>query len=280
MSVETTIVGAGAIGGIVGAHLARAGHPVLLVDRDAEHVEAIRRHGLEVAGPGGFRVTVPACRPEELQEPLGRLVLAVKALHTRDALTPLVPLLTPDGYVVSMQNGLEEETIAALVGARRTVGACLTFGGYHDGPGRVVYSGPGTLRVGELDGRLTPRVQALARLLAIFHPTEPTDNIHGWLWAKLVLGAVYFATATVDADVLDILADGARRRVLGDLAAEACAVAEALGVRVEALDGFDPRAFRGGPKRDPAAVDAAWEAQRAYWRRGVARRTGVWRDLA
>jgi 2-dehydropantoate 2-reductase len=281
VSGETTIVGAGAIGGILGAHLARAGEAVVLVDQDAEHVEAIRRHGLEVTGPGGgFRVTLPACRPEEVRGPLGRVVLAVKALHTRDALVPIVPLLTPESYVVSMQNGLEEETIAALVGAERTVGACLTFGGHYQEPGRVVYSGPGTLRVGELDGRLTARVHALARLLAAFHPTEATDNIHGWLWAKLVLGAVYFATATVDADVLDILADDARRRILGALAAEAYAVAEALGVRVETLDGFDPCAFRGGPGRAPAAVDAAWEAQRAYWRRGVARRTGVWRDLA
>jgi 2-dehydropantoate 2-reductase len=244
-------------------------------------VDAIRRHGLEVAGPGGgFRVSLPACRPEEVRGPLGRVVLAVKALHTRDAILPIVPLLTSESYVVSMQNGLEEEKIAALVGAERTVGACLTFGGYYQEPGRVVYSGPGTLRVGELDGRLTARVHALARLLGAFHPAEATDNIHGWLWAKLVLGAVYFATATVDADVLDILADGARRRILGELAAEACAVAEALGIRLEPLDGFDPRAFRGGPGRDPESVDAAWEAQRAYWRRGAARRTGVWRDLA
>ncbi|MDR7555080.1 MAG: 2-dehydropantoate 2-reductase [Armatimonadota bacterium] len=281
--MHLTIVGAGAIGGITGAHLARAGHSVLLVDRNRAHVEAIRARGLEIVGAARFTVRVPACLPEEVRGPLGAVLLAVKTLHTREALAPLVPLLAPDGYVVSMQNGLEEETIAALVGRERTVGAFLTFGGYYEGPGRLVYSGPASLRVGELDGRITPRVQTLARVLSAFHPCEPTANITGYLWGKLILGTIYFATAVVDADVVDILAQPAARAVLAALATEALAVAEALGVRVEAVDGFDPRAVRldaRGAPVDPAAAQAAWAAQRVYWERGLARRTGVWRDLA
>lgn len=278
--MDLTVVGAGAIGGVAGAHLARAGHRVLLVDRDAEHVEAIRRHGLEVGGSVDLRVLVPACLPHEVRGPLATLILAVKTLHTREALAPLVPCLARDGYVVSMQNGLEEAKIAALVGTERTIGAFLTFGAYYERPGRVVYSGPGSLRVGELDGRFTPRVLALAQALSDFHPAEATDNIQGHLWGKLILGAVYFATATVDADVIDIIDDAESRRILTDLAAEAMAVADALGVRVEPVDGFDPRAFRAGPAGDPAGAAAAWDAQRAYWLRGVTRRTGVWRDLA
>ena len=278
--MNLTIVGAGAIGGITGAHLARAGHRVLLVDRDAEHVAAIRRQGLEVGGAADLRVPVEACLPHEVSGPIATLCLAVKTLHTEEALGPLVACLAPDGYVVSLQNGLEESKIAALVGAERTVGASLTFGGYYERPGRVVYSGPGSLRVGELDGRLTPRVRELARTLSGFLPAEATDNIHGHLWAKLVLGVVYFATATVDADVVDILADAAALRILTELAGESMAVADALGIRVEPVDGFDPSALRLGPGGDGAAAAATWEAQALYWRRSVARRTGIWRDLA
>jgi 2-dehydropantoate 2-reductase len=277
--VELTIVGAGAIGGITGAHLARAGHRVLLVDRDREHVEAIRRHGLEVGGRADFRVPLAASLPEEVTGPIDVLVLAVKTLHTVEALSPLVPKLAAGGYVVSMQNGLEEAKIAALVGAERTVGAFLTFGGHYERPGRVVYSGPGTLRVGELDGRLTERVRALARALSDFHPAEPTDNIHGYLWGKLILGVIYFATATVDADVVDIFGEPGARRVLSDLAAEAGAVADGLGIRVEVFDGFDARAA-GRYREDPAGSERAWEGQLAYWRGSLAGRTGVWRDLA
>jgi 2-dehydropantoate 2-reductase len=277
--VELTIVGAGAIGGITGAHLARAGHRVRLVDRDREHVEAIRRDGLEVGGRADFRARLPACLPEEVAGPIGVLVLAVKTLHTVEALAPLVPKLAPDGYVVSMQNGLEEAKIAALVGAERTVGAFLTFGGHYERPGRVVYSGPGTLRVGELDGRLTDRVRALARVLSDFHPAGPTGNIHGYLWGKLILGVIYFATATVDADVVETFGEPAARQVLSDLAAEAGAVADALGIRVEPFDGFDARAV-GRHREDPAGAARAWEGQLAYWRASLAGRTGVWRDLA
>ena len=277
--VELTIVGAGAVGGLIGAHLCRAGHSVQLVDCDAAHVAAIQADGLEVAGHAQFVALVPACAPEAVSGPIHTLILSVKTLHTEEALAPLVSRLTPDGWVISMQNGLEEGKIAALVGEARTAAAFLSFGGYYDRPGRVVYSGPASFRVGELDGRLTPRVTALARVLSDFHPAEATANIRGCRWGKLLLGTFYFATAMVDADVVDILDNARARRVLSDLVVEGLAVADALGVAVEAVDGFDPRALRGGDSESPAAR-ATWEAHRAYWRRGVAKRTGIWRDLA
>lgn len=277
--VELTIVGAGAIGGLIGAHLWRAGHSVRLVDKERAHVAAIQTGGLEVAGHAQFVARVPACEPGAMTGPIDTLILAVKTLHTEEALTPLVPRLAPDGWVISMQNGLEEGKIAALVGETRTAAAFLSFGGHYDRPGRVVYSGPASLRVGELDGRLTPRVTDLARVLCDFHPTEATANIRGCRWGKLLLGTVYFATAMVDADVVDILEDAGARRVLSGLVAEGLAVADALGVAVEPVDGFDPRSLRGG-ESESAAARATWDAHRAYWRRGVAARTGIWRDLA
>ena len=277
--MELTILGAGAIGGLIGAHLWRAGHAVRLVDRERAHVAAIQAGGLEVAGHAQFVARVPAFEPEAVTGSIDTLILAVKTLHTEEALAPLVARLAPDGWVISMQNGLEEGKIAALAGEARTAAAFLSFGGYYDRPGRVVYSGPATLRVGELDGRLTARVTALARTLSDFHPTEATANIRGCRWGKLLLGTVYFATAMVDADVVDILDDANARRVLSGLVAEGLAVADTLGVAVEPVDGFDPRSLRGGESESPAAR-ATWDAHRAYWRRGVAARTGIWRDLA
>ncbi len=276
--MDLTIVGAGAIGGITGAHLVRSGHRVQFVERDREHAEAIRRDGLQIAGRSEFTVNVPVYFPDVVPAPIRVLILAVKTLHTREALEPLAPLLSRDSYVVSMQNGLEEAKIAALVGPQRTVGGFVTFGGYLERPGRLIYSGPGSLRVGELDGRITRRVRMLAKALSDFHPAEPTDNIQGLLWGKLILSTMYFATATVDADVVDILTRPECRKVLADLTAEAMRVADAVGIRVEPVDGFNPAALRSGPDT-PEAI-AAWEAQIAYWNRGISTRTGVWRDLA
>ena len=281
--MDLLIVGAGAIGGLIGAHLARAGHRIEFIERDCEHVEAIRRDGLTVGGNAEFTVRVTVHTPEEAgaalrKTPAAAVVLAVKTLHTREALAPIASTLPRDGYVLSMQNGLEEGVIGGLVGRERTLAAFLTFGGYYDGPGRIVYSGPASLRVGELDGRITKRVLDLARALSDFHPTGASSNITGCRWGKLILGAIYFATATVDADVVDIITEPRARHVLASLATEAATVANALGIRVEPVDGFDPLAVRIGG--DPAAADAAWAAQIHYWQRGLATRTGVWRDLA
>lgn len=285
--MKVTVVGAGAIGGIVGAHLAQAGHEVAFVDADRAHIDAIRRDGLRVVGAAELHVRGEAWLPDEMPPLSGPVLLAVKSRHTLEAMRAVAPRLRPDGYVVSLQNGLEEYKIASFVGESRTVGAFLTFGGHRAAPGVVAYGGQGSFRVGELDGRPSARVRELAQLLSAAHPVEVTDNIFGFLWGKMALGAYYFATALVDADVPEILERGEYLGALGRLVAETVAVAEALGVRVESIDGFDPRAFLprfdGTPNGERRRLES-WQAQRAYWLRHRAddglMRTGVWRDLA
>ncbi|CCH32481.1 2-dehydropantoate 2-reductase [Actinosynnema sp. NPDC047251] len=271
------IVGAGAIGGLVGAHLHRAGHDVVLVDANAEHVAAIAADGLRISGEADFVARPRAVGPDGLAEPLRTVLLAVKSRHTVDALRVITPLLADDGCVVSLQNGLEEYPIAAAIGLHRTVGALVTFGGFYDGPGRITYGGPGTFRIGEIDGTVGDRVRGLARLLGEFHPTDVTDNIFGYLWSKAAIAAVYFATAVADEDVPVLLARPEHRPLFGLLVAEVVRVAEAAGVRCEPVDGFDPMVFTT-PARD--AVEAAWQAQITYWVSHQQTRTGVWRDLA
>jgi hypothetical protein len=132
----------------------------------------------------------PVLLPHEVSGPLRHVLLAVKAHHTEAALVSLIRYLDPDGYVVSLQNGLEEPKVAALAGADRTIGAFLTFGGHYRAPGDVVFGGPGTFRVGELDGRITERLLALRDALGAVQEVEVTANIAGYLWAKLALGAI------------------------------------------------------------------------------------------
>ena len=84
--------------------------------------------------------------PAEAPDELRTVLLAVKSRHTSDALATIAPRLAGDGVVVSLQNGLEEYRIAAAVGAERTIGALLTFGGHYAEPGRIVYGGPGSFR--------------------------------------------------------------------------------------------------------------------------------------
>lgn len=277
---EFTIVGAGAIGAILGVALIEAGHRVSFIEANRDHVAAVKRDGLRLSGYRDVRVDAPIATPEESTGPLKQVLLAVKSRHTIDALKPLAPRLVADGFVVSLQNGVEEYKIADLIGAERTIGAFLTFGGHYKQPGEIVFGGPGTFRIGEIDGGVTPRIRALKAAFSALQPVEITENIFGFLWSKIALGAIYFATATTDSDVTDLYAAPRYRELFGRLAGEVVKVADAKGVRMETFDGFDPTVFRPGVAPDQAAIDATWQGQIDYWNRHEGKRTGIWRDLA
>lgn len=123
------MVGAGAIGGTLGAYLWGAGYDVLLVDADHAHVAAVRERGLRITGCRGEDLFWRGdAGPEEVRGSLREVFLCVKGHHTVSAVEWLVPMLAPDGYVLSLQNGLNESSIAECVGAERTIGAFVHFG--------------------------------------------------------------------------------------------------------------------------------------------------------
>ena len=274
------IWGAGAIGGTIGAHLARAGEDVLLVDTQADHVAAMRADGLAIEGPiETFQVAVPAATPEQVTGQFSRILLCVKAHHTEAATRALLPHLAPGGYVASFQNGLNELVIGQLAGAENVVGAFINFGADYLSPGRILYGGRGACVVGELNGRITPRVEALRGLLTRFEPEViATGDIMGYLWGKLGYGALLFATALTDDSIADVLATERFRPVLTAAAREAMAVAAANGITPRGFNGFDPAAF--APGGSDGAVAAAMDAMVAFNRRSAKSHSGIWRDLA
>jgi 2-dehydropantoate 2-reductase len=282
-SLRVTIVGAGAIGGTIGAHLARGGHDVVFVDAAADHVRVINERGLTIEGSAGsFTVRAPALNPDAMRGPLELVFLAVKTMHTDIATRQVAPHLAPDGAIVSMQNGFNEERIAGVVGDRRTIGAFVNFGADYQEPGRILYGGSGALVLGELDGASSERVAGLVEALrAAFLPrTTATGNIWGYLWAKHAYAALLKATALVDASIADVLAHAEARPALVNLAAEVLAVAAAEGVRPEGFDGFEPSAFEFPPRRDVQRLEASLETLIAFNRKSLKAKSGVWRDLA
>jgi 2-dehydropantoate 2-reductase len=272
--------GAGAIGGSLGAGFVRAGREVVFVDAAADHVAAINAGGLRVAGPLFEDVVrAPAFRPEEVTGTFRSTFLCVKALHTEGAIRQLAPHLAGNGFVVSAQNGLNERTIAAVVGAARTVGCFVNFGADYLEPGLVHLSGRGAVVVGEIDGRRTARIEAIHRLMAAFDPAAVlTRNIWGFLWGKLVYGALLFATALTDDSIADVLGEPRFRPVLTALGREVARVAAAEGIRMEGFDGFDPAAFL--PDAPEARTARSFADMVAHNRRSLKSHSGIWRDLA
>lgn len=275
------IWGAGAIGGTLGAAFIRAGEKVVFVDNVPEHVAAIRQHGLRIAGPIFEDVVhAPAFLPEELEGSFERCFLAVKALHTEGAIKQLAPHVAENGFVVSAQNGLNEQVIARVVGEKRTMGCFVNFGADYLEPGVVHYSGHGACVIGEIDGSITPRVEGIYKLYKGFEPEKAvlTQNIWGYLWGKLVYGALLFATAVTDDSIADVLDNKRFRPVLTALALEVGAVTRAEGVKPEAFDGFDPTAF--APDAKAGAATRSFDDMVAHNRRSTKTHSGIWRDLA
>jgi 2-dehydropantoate 2-reductase len=280
--MKVTIYGAGAIGGTTGAALARAGHDVLLVDSHAPHVEAINTEGLTIERDGKVTTTrVRAVTPADLGKDLPLVLLAVKSHHTPEALAELVPRLAPASTVVSLQNGLSEELIAQAIGSERTVGCLVNWAADWIGPGRILHGGHGAFVLGELDGRITPRVRELAGLLSALVETPVTDNIWGYKWGKLIYGALLFGTAVVDAHVYEVVERSDQvQRVLIGIVGEGLAVADKAGVRVEPFDEFDPAWYRAAQGGDAAAGRRAMASIAAHYRAHTKTKTGIWRDLA
>ncbi len=258
------VIGAGAIGGTVAAGLIRDGHDVLLCDADAEHVAAINADGLRIEGPvEEHTVSATAIPPDALPDGLGAVLLAVKAHHTAAAVAHLAPRLAPDGFVVSLQNGFNEETIAAAVGRERVVGAFVNFGADVVAPGRIMRGNRAAFWIGELDGADTPRVRELVADIA---DARQTANIHGFLWSKEAYGAILFATAVSDLSIADALGEPRYRPLYLALAREVLAAATA---EPEPFDGFDPADLEG-------SIDRLVE-----FNRGSAKKhSGIYRDLA
>lgn len=261
---DYTVVGAGAIGGTVGARLVRDGRSVLFCDASRDHVDAINAGGLRITGPEEeFVVAATAVVPEQLPPALGRVLIAVKAQHTETALAEIAPRLAPDGFVVSLQNGLNEPAVAAAVGAEQTVGGFVNFGADYLEPGVIFFGGHGAFFVGELDGRPSKRVQALVADLV---HSQSTGNIFGYLWSKLAYTAILAATAVSDRSMADSLENPRYRRLFVALADEVLTRAEAPP---EPFDGFDPVDLDGSITR---LADFNRSSGKTH--------SGIYRDLA
>jgi 2-dehydropantoate 2-reductase len=282
MAEPILIWGAGAIGGTFGATLKRAGEDVTFVDIVADHVAAIRdpARGLRITGPvDPMVVTAPAFTPSEVTGTWKRVFLAVKAHHTEEAARALLPHLAEDGYVVSLQNGLCEDIIASVVGRERTIGAFINFGADWIGPGEIMYGNRAAVVVGELDGRITLRLEVLHRLMQIFEPDAIlTEDIWSYLWGKLGYVTLLFAQGICDLGIADTLERPELLPLWRDLAGEVMDVARAENVKPRGFNGFDPDAFGKGGSEERARKSVA--AMVAFNRPNAKTHSGIWRDLA
>ena len=260
------IVGAGAMGTLLGACLNRAGVPAVLVDVDRPHIEALNRNGAAVTGTVEFTVPVTALTPAELEGEYDLVFLLIKQTFNDASFPQLRPHLAPDGVVVTLQNGMPELAVAAAFGEERTMGCAVTWAATMAGPGVTrATAAPAAWHssLGRLDGAITPRGREIRDILSLMCPTVLSENLAGIRWAKMVINCAFSGLAAALGCTFGGLTDEPDAlRCAQHIARECVRVSRALGVEMEALgpEGrFDAFADFAGP--------AERDAQADLWRR-------------
>src|SRR4051812_14516617 len=275
MGRKIAIVGAGAVGGYAGAHMVQAGEDVTFVDPWPDHVEHMRKHGLRVTHArdvAEFSVPVRALHLTDAQQlakeaPVDIAFVCMKSYDTAWATTLIKQYLAPGGYVVSLQNCMNEETIAGIVGWGKTVGCIASSitvnlpepGHVHRGAGK--HGAKHTVfRTGEVHGRITPRVEEVCRLVAYTDSAKVTDNLWGERWSKLVanvMGNGLSACTGLPGGAM--LQSDPIRRFSTRLGSEAIRVGQAQGYRLEEILHLLPETIALAGEGDEAAMRACDE---------------------
>ena len=256
MGGRIAIIGTGAVGGYVGAHMAQAREDVTVVDFWPENVEAIRATGLHVSHASEapeFTTPVRALHVTELQSlskerPIDIAFVCTKSYDTAWATMMVRQYLAPSGFVVSLQNCINEETIAGIVGWGKTLGSiasAITVELCEPGHVRRASgkrgAGHTVFRVGEVHGLVTDRAREVCRLLALADSAKVTPNLWGERWTKLVVNAMANGVSACTGLVSrDIVLDDRLRHFSVRLGSEAIRVGQALGYQLEAIDDVDP----------------------------------------
>jgi len=253
MSARIAVVGTGAIGSSVAADLIDAAQDVTMIDQWPAHVDKMRADGLRIEMPDlDLHVQVNAhhvCDLASLKPTFDIALVCVKSYDTKWATQLIEPYLAADGVLVGIQNSMNDDAHAEIVGRERTVGCAIELSATFTDPGVVIRNTTRTgtwLTVGELDGAVTGRVKMLADLLSAVARAEISTNIYGSKWTKLVANSMtmgpngMFGLTNWEAARLPGMRDISVR-----LGAETVAVGRALGYELEPVFGLSAEEFAG-----------------------------------
>jgi 2-dehydropantoate 2-reductase len=247
------LLGTGAIGSCVGADLTKAGQNVVLIDQWPAHVEAMKTHGLRIIIQGKELHTpvqaVHLCEVCTLQQQFDIVFLTAKSYDTRWMVEFIKPYLKPDGILVSLQNSLNDEWIAPIIGYGRDIASVIELSAEIFEPGWVKRNTDHSrtwFALGELHGRLTTRLHEVAQILGAAGKTEMSTNIWGAKWTKLSVNCMTQAVAGIlGMFEWEIPQNPKALELCIKLGRECLQVGKTLGYRLEPIFGLSAEEFLG-----------------------------------
>lgn len=184
------MIGAGAMGGVYGGLLKRAGFDVTLIDPRVDHMSVIQREGLTVEGVRGQHVIQAPAKLTYAGLPPGDLaIIFTDANSTRDAARAAKQLLKPEGFAMTLQNGIGNvEALVEELGKERVIAGVSMNSAASPQLGHAAYTNAGMTSIGELDGRTTARVHEVAGMLnKAGIETTVVPNPMAYIWSKFIL---------------------------------------------------------------------------------------------
>jgi 2-dehydropantoate 2-reductase len=254
------VVGAGAVGGYIAAHLARAGERVAVLEPWAPNRAAIRAQGLSVEEPAGaFRVALPVV--DRAGEAAPDLVILCTKLADSAATVTEIERDHRGPYLVTL-NALADLDLARQLGPDRVMG-CIVTGLFANlvAPGRLQRhrrrgdGGPATFRLGEAAGPATPRIHALVRRLGAVDAAEAVDDLPAARWTKLVFNCMTSPLCALRRTTLrSLFLEAPLRTELTAVALEVVAVAGAAGIRLDPICGIPGAGWQAAARGEAAAL--------------------------
>lgn len=244
--MRIAVIGAGSIGTIVGALVAKGGGDIELIDSFTVNVKALQQNGATVTGAIQECVPVKAITPKEMTGIYDLVFLTTKQTVNGEVLPHLLRFLDKNSTVCTLQNGIPEESVARIIGKNRTVGGAVGFGATWKGPGiseltstkRVMENY--AFDIGELDGSITPRIKKVQEELNKVGFTIVLDNLMGFRWSKLLMNATFSGmSAALGCTFGDVLNHEEGIRYIAYIADETIKVARACGVKMAEMQGKD-----------------------------------------
>ncbi|MBR4967926.1 MAG: 2-dehydropantoate 2-reductase [Bacteroidaceae bacterium] len=241
--MRTAIYGAGSLGTILGAYIAKNGGNIELINRNKAHIEALQKNGAKVTGTVNFTQKVTAYTPDAMSGKYDIIFLMTKQQQNREVVTYIKDFLADDGVIVTLQNGIPELLISEIVGEQRVLGCTVAWGATMQEPGVCeLTSSPDSLSfsIGSLSAKTSHHLDNVKGLLQMMGTVEIDSNFIGSRWSKLLINSAFSGmSAVLGCTFGEAAKNRASCRVVQALIKECIDVCAAGNIKIEPVQGKD-----------------------------------------
>lgn len=241
--MRIAIYGAGSLGTILGAYIARKGEKIELINRNKAHVEALQTKGATITGTVNFNQAVTAYTPSEMSGKYDIFFLMTKQQHNVEVVNMLKDYMASDGVLVTFQNGFPEVQIASILGEERVMGCTVAWGATLQSPGVCeLTSEPDALSfsLGTISNNRSKHFEKVKEVLEMMGTVDVEENFLGTRWSKLLINAAFSGmSAVLGCTFGEAAGPRESRRIVQALIKECIDVCKLGNIRIEPVQGKD-----------------------------------------